>query len=96
MVFSIQANPKVKFKKSEKGDEYLDLARELKIETMEHEGDSDTICNWCAWYSHQRIGKGTGRLGDKRTRGDHPNYSIIKISQNTERSPGYLRRLSVP
>ena len=27
--------------------------------------------------------------------GDHPDYSIIKISQNTEKSPGNLRRLAV-
>ena len=26
----------------------------------------------------------------------HPDYSIIKISQNTERSPVDLRRLDVP
>ena len=42
----------------------------------------------------QKIGKGTGRLGDKRTSEDYPNYSIIKISQNTQRSPGDLRRLA--
>ena len=26
---------------------------------------------------------------------EHPNYSITKISQNTEKSPGYLRKLAV-
>ena len=25
--------------------------------------------------------------------GDHPNYSIVKIGQNTKKSPGDLRRL---
>ena len=39
--------------------------------------------------------KRTERLGNKRTSGDHPDYSIIKISQNTEKSPGDLRRLVV-
>ena len=34
-------------------------------------------------------------LGDKRTSGDHPNYSIIKIGQNTKKSPGDLKRLAV-
>ena len=43
----------------------------------------------------QRIGTLTGRLGNKRTSGDHPNYSIIKIVQNTKKSPGYLGRLAV-
>ena len=28
-------------------------------------------------------------------RGDHPNYSIIENGQNTEKSPGHLRRLAV-
>ena len=55
---------------------------------MEHEGDSDTDRNWCTWNNLQRIGKGTGRLGNKRPSGDHPDYSFIKISQKTEKSPG--------
>ena len=46
--------------------------------------------------SHQRINKGTGGLGNKRTSGDHPNYCIIiEIGQNTEKSPGDLGKLSV-
>ena len=48
-----------------------------------------------AFGSHQRIGKGTGRIGNKNTRGDHPNDSTVKIGQNTEKSPGYLWRLAV-
>ena len=62
---------------------------------MEHESDGDTNCNWCFWYSHQRIGIETGGLGNKRTSGDHPNYSFIEIGQNAEKSPGDLIRLSV-
>ena len=27
--------------------------------------------------------------------GDHPNYSLIENGQNTEKSPGDLRRLTV-
>ena len=34
---------------------------------MEYEGDSDTNCGWCIWENPQRIGKGTGKLGNKRT-----------------------------
>ena len=62
---------------------------------MEHESDGDTNCNWCSCYIHQRIGTETGGFGNKRTSGNHPNYSIIKISQNAEKSPGDLRRLVV-
>ena len=32
---------------------------------------------------------------NKRTSGDHPDYSIIKIDQNTAKSPRDLRRLAV-
>ena len=46
-------------------------------------------------YIHQRIIKGTGGLGGKRTSGDHPNYNVIKNGQNTEKSPGNLKRLAV-
>ena len=62
---------------------------------MEHVGDNYTNRDWCFWYSYQRIIKETGGLGGWRTSGDHPNYSIIKIGQNPEKSPGDLRRLDV-
>ena len=39
--------------------------------------------------------KGTGGLKNNRTSGDHPNYYIIEYGQNTEMSPGDLRRLAV-
>ena len=32
------------------------------------------------------IGTGTGGLGNKRVSGNHPNYSIIEIGQNPEKS----------
>ena len=63
--------------------------------TVEHESESDTNCNWCSWYSHRRIIKGTGGRGNKTTSGDHPKYSFIKSGQNNEKSPGHLRRLAV-
>ena len=62
---------------------------------MEHEGDNYTNLDWCFWYSHQRIIKGTGGLGGRRTSGDHPNYNIIENGQNTENSPGHLMRLKL-
>ncbi len=39
--------------------------------------------------------KGPGGLENRRTSGDHPNYNIIEIDQNTEKIPGDLRRLVV-
>ena len=64
-------------------------------ETMEHESDVFTNCNWCSLYSHQRINKETQGLANKRTSGDHPNYCIIEIGQNTEKSTGDLKSLIV-
>ena len=92
--FAILTEHRVKFKESEKKDNSLDFARELK-KTMEHEVDNRTNRDWCSCYSHQRIIKGSGGLGDKRTGGDHPNYYIIENGQNTEKSLGNLRRLAV-
>ena len=77
--FAVLADHRVKLKESEKKDKYLDHAKELK--KLEHESDVCTNCNWCSWYSHQRINKGTGGLGNKRTSGDHPNYCITEIGQ---------------
>ena len=63
--------------------------------TVEHESDGYTNCNWCSWYNHQMIGTRTGGLGNKRTSGDNPNCIIVAIGQNTEKSPGDLKRLVV-
>ena len=62
--------------------------------TIQHESDGDSNCNWCTWYSQQNNCTETGRHGNKRRSGDHPNDSIIKINQNTGKSPGDLRRLA--
>ena len=88
MDFAVPANHRVKLKENEKKDKYLDLARE-------NERDVYTICNCYSWYSHQRINKGTGGLGNKRTIRDNQNYCISEIDQNTEKSPGDLRKPTV-
>ena len=62
---------------------------------MEHESDGDTICNGCAWYSHQTIGTKTGGHGNKRPCGDHPNYSFVEIGQNIYKCPGDLSILDL-
>ena len=53
--------------------------------TMEHKSNGDANCNWCAG-----VWKGARRVGNWGTSRDHPNYSIIEIGQNTEKSPGNL------
>ena len=62
---------------------------------MEHEGESDTNCNWSALSNPQIICKGSEKFGNKRTSKYHKDYSIIKINQNTERSPGDLKSLAL-
>ena len=62
---------------------------------MEHEGDHYTKRDWCIRYSNKRNIKGTRKLESGRTSGDHTNNRIIENAQNTEKSPGDLRRLTI-
>ena len=62
---------------------------------MEHEGDSDTDCKWCTWNYNEKINKGSRRPRNNRTSKDHLIYSVIKIGQNTEKSPGDMGGVSV-
>ena len=62
---------------------------------MEHESDVDVNCNWCARNNPQMLSKEIRRLKNQRTTRDHSEYGIIKLSQNTEKSPGHLRKLAV-
>ena len=87
--FAVSADLRVSEKRIKKSD----FTRELK--KLWHMSDGDTNCNWNARYSHQRIGTGTGRLEVKRVIGDHPNYSIAEIGQNTEKNPGDLSSLQL-
>ena len=67
-------------KKKKKGDQYLNLARERR-KAVEYLGDGDTNCSWRTWN------------GPQRKAGDHANYNIVEIGQNTKKSPGDLSRL---
>ena len=62
---------------------------------MEHKNDIDTRCNRETRYSHQNINNGTTGFGNWWTYEDYPNYIMIEISENTEKSPGNLKRLAV-
>ena len=78
MDFAVSADHRINLKEGKKSDKYLDLARVQK-KTVEHGSDDDTKCNWCARYSSQMISTGIGGLENKRTSGDHKNYSIVEI-----------------
>ena len=94
MDFADLANHRIKLKESEKKDKCLDLARELK--------KNYGTWRWQLYQSwvvlllqspkdYQRDWK-TWRQGDEW---DYLNYNIIKNGQNTEKSPGGLKRLAV-
>ena len=90
---AVPANHTVKLKECKKRSKYMDLAREFKkLWNMEVKV---MACNWRARYSHRKINKEIEGLGNKRKSEDHPNNSIIKISQNTKESSGDLGRLAV-
>ena len=94
MDLAVPADHRVKLKEIEKKNKGLDLVGKLK-KAVELESGGYTNCKWCSWYSHQRIGTKIGGFGNNGAGGDCPNYSIIKIDQNTEKSPDDLRRLAV-
>ena len=50
--FAVPADHRIKIKKFEKKDKYLDFAREFLKKTVEHEVDNYTNCDWCLWYSN--------------------------------------------
>ena len=60
---------------------------------MEHKSDGDTNYIWCTLNNPQTVVKRTGRRGNKNTIGDHLEYSIIRIGQDTEESPRHLKDL---
>ena len=88
MDFAIPADHWVKLEEGEMKDKFLDLTRELKKkkkkQTMKQESGDDTSCNWPTRHSHQRIDTETRGLGNKSTKRDHPNYSIVEIGQNAD------------
>ena len=59
MNFVVPADHRVETKGSDQKNEYLDFARELKKQPMEHESDGDTNCNWYVRNCPQGLGKGT-------------------------------------
>ena len=62
---------------------------------MEYGDNGDIKGNWYAWNYLQRLDKGAKKDGNQSRRGDHPNYSITEIGQNTEKSPRDLKGLAI-
>ena len=89
--FTVPADRRVKFKECEKRDKYLDLARKLKKPWNMKVTNIQIIIGAFGTVT-KRTGKRTGGLGNNGTSGDCSMYNIVEIGQNTEKSPGDLRR----
>ena len=89
MDFAVPANHRIKLKESEKKDKYLDLARELKkLRNMKVKIIAIVIGTFST------VIKGLLKRSWSMSK-DDPNNSIVENEQNTEKSPGDLRRLAV-
>ena len=95
MDLTVPVDHTVKQKESEKRDEYIDLARELKNLWDKKVTEIPIVIGTLG--SHQWLFTRAGGLGNKSTsRGeDHPNNSIAEINQNNERNLRDSRRLAV-
>ena len=80
-------------KECEKKDKYLDLAREPK-KLWNKKVKIIPIVIGAFGTVTKRFFKWTGVLGNWWKNGNHLNYNIIENGQNSENSPGDLRRLA--
>ena len=47
------------------------------------ERDGDANFSRCDWNGHKRLRKANGRIENQSKNRDHPDYSIMKIGDNT-------------
>ena len=91
--FAVRADHRIKQIEYEKKDKYFDLARELK-KLWNMQVTIIPIVIGAFGTGTKEWLKGTGGLGSWRTGGHYRNDSIIENGQNTQKSPGGLRRLA--
>ena len=94
MDFAVPADHRVKLKEREKKDKYLDLARELK-----------KLCNRKVMFIPiiisalgtvtEGLSKGLENLEIRGRVETIKTTTLLKVDQNTEKSPEYLSRLTV-
>ena len=94
MDFPVPANHTVKLKECEKRDTYLDFARELKkLQNMKVTIMPNVIGTICTVT--EGLVLVLEDLEKNRTSRNHPNYCIIEIGQNTDKSPGGMLSLKL-
>ena len=90
--FSFLADHIVKLKECEKRDKYIDLPRELKKLWNMKRTFIPIIIGTLSTVTKVLF---QGMEDLEIANGDCTNYSTVEIGQNTEESPGNLRRLAV-
>ena len=91
--FVVPVDHAAKMKENEK-TQVLGPCQRTKI-SMKYESGRDTIYDWCAWNSPQRLDKENGKVGNQRTKQKHPNYCFVTIKQKSEKIPGDLSGLAI-
>ena len=81
-------------KENEKKDKYTNFARELK-KMWNMKVTVISLVNSALGTITEGFIKRLEDLEIRETSEDRPNYSIVEISQNTEKSPGELRRFVI-
>ena len=94
MDFVVATDYRVKLKESENRDKYLDFAGELK-QLWNMKVTVILIVTGALGTVTKRLVLGLGGFGNKTTIGDHPNYSIVEIGQNTKKSLRDLTRFKI-
>ena len=62
---------------------------------LKPEVDGSAYHNWNTWNRFQGPGKEIGRTRIQRQNWDYPGYTTVKISLDTPKSPGKLKRLAI-
>ena len=98
---AVSTDHRVKIKENEKKTNKKTPTKQILTscqrtkKAMEHESDRETGCNWYTWNDPKKFGERVGGVGNRRKSRVHPNYNIVELTQNTEKSPGDLRSLAV-
>ena len=94
MDFAVPADHKVKLKVGEKGEKYLELAKELKKLWNMKLTVIPIVIGTLSTITKSLL-QGQGNFGNKRMRGDTLKCTMVEIGQNTKKRPVDLRRLAV-
>ena len=87
--------PQRENKSKRNSEKYLNLARELKKKLWNMKAALIPVVTGALGTIPKSLVKKAGKVGNRRTTRDRPNYSIVEIYQNTEKSPGNPWKLAV-